>query len=70
MTLMVDAVMVFVLLEAIVFLARGRKALLPNLAAGLLLLIAMRLALGGAALPWVGMTLLAAGFGPSDRPPP
>ena len=62
MTLIVDLVMAFVVLEAIVFLVRGHKALFPNLAAGLLLLVAMRLALGGAALPWVGVALLAAGL--------
>ena len=41
--------------------AAGRVALLPNLFAGFMLLVAMRLILGGAALPWVGLALLAAG---------
>lgn len=62
MTLIVDGIMVLVLLEAIVLSMLGRAAILPNLAAGFMLLLAMRLALGDAGFPWVGMSLLAAGI--------
>ena len=62
MTLMVDAIMVLVLLEAIVLSVLGRAAILPNLAAGFMLLVAMRLALADAGLPLVGLSLLAAGI--------
>lgn len=62
MTLMVDGIMVLVLLEAVMLSVLGRASILPNLAAGFMLLVAMRFALGNAGLPWVGMSLLAAGI--------
>jgi hypothetical protein len=62
MTLMVDGIMVLVVLEAILLAVLGRAAILPNLAAGLMLLVAMRLALGDAGLPLVGLSLLGAGI--------
>lgn len=61
MTLMVDGILVLVILEAIVIASLGRASILPNLLAGFMLLIAMRLAIGGAALPWVGLSLGLAG---------
>ena len=62
MTLVVDGIMVLVIIEAIVLSALGRAAILPNLAAGFMLLVAMRLALADAGLPLVGLALLAAGI--------
>lgn len=62
MTLMVDGIMVLVILEAILLSALGRATILPNLAAGFMLLVAMRLALADAGLPLVGLSLLAAGI--------
>lgn len=62
MILMVDGVMIVVVLEAILLAVLGRAAILPNLLAGFLLLVAMRLAVADAALPWVGLSLLAAGL--------
>ncbi len=62
MTLIVDGIMVFVLLEAVVLSTLGRAAILPNLAAGLMLLVAMRLALADAGIPLVGLSLLGAGI--------
>ena len=62
MTIMVDGILVLVVIEAIVLAILGRATILPNLLAGFMLLIAMRLALGDAALPWVGTSLLAAGL--------
>ncbi len=60
--LMVDGILVLVVIEAIVLTLLGRTAILPNLLAGFMLLVAMRLALADAALPWVGASLLAAGL--------
>ncbi len=62
MTLMVDFILVLVVIEAVVLSVLGRATILPNLLAGFMLLIAMRLALADAALPWVGASLLAAGL--------
>ncbi len=62
MTLMIDGVLIVVLLEAAILVALGRRAILPNLLAGFMLLVAMRTALGGAGLPIVGLCLLAAGL--------
>ncbi len=62
MTLVVDGIMVLVIIEAIVLSALGRAAILPNLAAGFMLLVAMRLVLADAGLPLVGLALLAAGI--------
>lgn len=62
MTLMVDGIMVLVILEAILLAYLGRAAILPNLAAGFMLLVAMRLALADAGIPLVGLSLLAAGI--------
>ena len=62
MTLVVNGIMVLVIIEAIVLSALGRAAILPNLAAGFMLLVAMRLALADAGLPLVGLSLLAAGI--------
>ena len=62
MTYMVDGILVLVTLEAIFLAGLGRMAILPNLLAGFMLLTAMRLVLAGAGLPWVGLSLLAAGL--------
>lgn len=62
MTLMVDGVMAIVILEAIILSMLGRAAILPNLAAGFMLLVALRLALADVGLPLVGLSLLAAGI--------
>ena len=62
MTLMIDGVLIVVLVEAIILALLRRLEILPNLLAGFMLLVAMRLALGGAALPIVGLCLLAAGL--------
>ncbi len=62
MILMVDAVMAIVIIEGITLWAFGRARVLITLLAGLMLVIAMRLALGGAGLPWVGLALFAAGI--------
>ncbi len=59
---MVDGVLIVVIIEAIVLTLLNRRAVLPNLLAGFMLLVAMRLALGGATLPIVGLCLLAAGL--------
>ncbi len=64
---MIDLVLGAVVAEALALLAYhrltgrglGMAALLPNLAAGGFLLVAMRTALGGAAWPWVSACLLA-----------
>lgn len=65
---LIDLILVGVLLEALALLAlftltgRGVPArmLLPNLAAGASLFIALRLVLAGAAMHWVALALLAA----------
>ncbi len=70
MTGWIDAILVLVVLEAAGLTALHRTTgrglapatLLPTLLAGALLLAAMRLALGGAAFPWVGLCLLGAGL--------
>ena len=62
MTLMVDGILVLVVLEAVLLAVLGRARILPNLLAGFMLLVAMRLALADAALPWVGLSLLGAGL--------
>lgn len=62
MTLMIDSVLIVVILEAMILVLLRRRAILPNLLAGFMLLVAMRLALGGAGLPVVGFCLLAAGL--------
>ena len=70
MTLWIDAIMALIVLEAAGLLLLRRRtgrgvepgALLPNLFAGALLLLAMRLALGGAALGAVGLCLFGAGL--------
>lgn len=59
----VDALLVLVLLEAIVFLRAGRgRLLLPNLAAGACLLLALRAALTGAPVALLGLWLALAGL--------
>lgn len=62
MTLMVDAVMALVVVEAIVLVLLRRGDILPNLLAGFMLLAALRLVLGEAALPLIGLCLLGAGI--------
>ncbi|MHA7816078.1 MAG: hypothetical protein ACX93N_06350 [Pseudohaliea sp.] len=58
----VDALLALVLLEAILFYRAGRgRALLPNLAAGACLLLALRAALTGAPPGWLGLWLAFAG---------
>lgn len=59
----VDALLVLVLLEAILFLRAGRgRLLLPNLAAGACLLLALRAALTGAPVALLGLWLALAGL--------
>lgn len=65
---MVNLVLAFALLEAVLLVAWHRRTgggiaaadLLPNLAAGFCLLAALRAALGGAAWPWIAAALLGA----------
>ncbi|MEQ8264847.1 hypothetical protein [Pseudohaliea sp.] len=58
----VDALLLLVLVEAIVFLCAGRgRMLLPNLAAGACLLLALRSALTGAPVALTGLWLALAG---------
>jgi hypothetical protein len=62
MALVVDAILLLIVAETAVLVAwRRRTALLPNLLAGFALLLALRLALSGAAAMWLGLCLLAAG---------
>ena len=63
--MIVNLVMGFVVLEAVLLIAWHRRTgggvaagdLLPNLAAGFCLLLALRAALGGAAWRWIGLAL-------------
>jgi len=58
----VDALLLLVLLEAVLFLRAGRgRTLLPNLAAGACLLLALRAALTGAPVALLGLWLALAG---------
>lgn len=67
---LVDAIIGLTLLEAIVLLAYrhgtgrglGAEALLPNLAAGVCLMLALRAALQGAAWHWIALALAGAGL--------
>lgn len=67
---LVDVAIAFVGVEAIFLLVyrwrtgRGIAAgrLLPNLGAGLLLMLGIRIALGGAVWPWLPLCLLGAGL--------
>ena len=69
MRLIVSLVMGFVVLEAALLVAWQRRTgegvaaadLLPNLAAGFCLLVALRAALDGAAWHWLALRLLGAG---------
>ncbi len=56
----VDAVLALTVLEGLLLLWRGRADLMATLLAGLALLAALRLALAGAAWPWLALALLAA----------
>ncbi len=63
----VDTILVLVALEAVILVALARRsgrvrpaAILANLAAGAGLMVALRLALAGAAWPWIGLALAAA----------
>ncbi len=62
---LVELVLAVSLLELLWFLRRSgplvRRQGLPNLLAGLSLILALRLGLGGAGLAWVAACLLAAG---------
>ena len=59
---MVDALLALALLEAVFFLRTGRgRTLLPNLAAGACLLLALRAALTGAPAALLGLWLALAG---------
>jgi len=58
----VDALLLLILLEAVLFLClRGGRPLLPNLAAGACLLLALRAALTGAPVAMLGLWLALAG---------
>ena len=58
----IDAILLLVLLEAVLFLRAGRgRILLPNLAAGACLLLALRAALTGAPMALLGLWLALAG---------
>jgi hypothetical protein len=65
----VDAVIAFTLLEGLALLAWHRSsgrgpapaAWLPNLAAGLCLMLALRAAIAGAAWPWIVAAVAGAG---------
>ncbi|MDT7953376.1 MAG: hypothetical protein RQ966_17880 [Acetobacteraceae bacterium] len=59
---MVDGILVLVVLESVLLAVLGRARILPNLLAGFMLLVAMRLALADGALAWVGLSLLGAGL--------
>jgi hypothetical protein len=57
----VDAILLLTVAETLALLLwRGRTDLLATLLAGLALLAALRLALAGAAWPWLALALLAA----------
>lgn len=64
--MIVDLILAFVVMEAVLLVAWHRRTgggvaaadLLPNLAAGFCLLAALRAALGGAAWPWIALALL------------
>jgi hypothetical protein len=63
----IDAILALVAVEAALLVALARRsgrvrpaAILANLAAGAGLLAALRLALAGAAWPWIGLALAAA----------
>lgn len=66
----VDLILALTLIEALVLWLRHRwtgrgpapARLLPTLAAGVFLLLALRLALTGAPWPWLGTSLAAAGL--------
>ncbi len=68
--MIVDLVMAFVVLEAAALPAWRRRTgagvaaadLLPNLAAGFCLLLALRAAMAGAAWPWIALALLGSGL--------
>ncbi len=58
----VDALLLLLLLEAVLFLRAGRgRTLLPNLAAGACLLLGLRAALTGAPVALLGLWLALAG---------
>lgn len=65
MTGWIDGILLLMLVEGVGLVlwrqrtGRGPRAIWPNLLAGAALLLAMRLALTGEALAWVGLALLA-----------
>ena len=56
----VDAILLLTAAEALMLLWRGRADLFATLLAGFALLAALRLALAGAAWPWLALALLVA----------
>jgi hypothetical protein len=59
----IDAILLLVFLEAVLFLRAGRgRILLPNLAAGACLLLALRTVLTGAPMALLGFWLALAGI--------
>jgi hypothetical protein len=65
----VDGVIAITLVEAVVLWAWSRRrggidfdALAPSLASGLMLMVALRMAVGGAAWPWVVLPVALAGL--------
>ena len=65
MTVWIDVILALMVAEGAGLLAwrrwtgRGPRPILPNLLAGASLLLALRLALDGAAAAWIGVALLA-----------
>jgi hypothetical protein len=58
----IDAILLLVFLEAVIFLLAGRgRILFPNLAAGACLLLALRAALTGSPVALLGLWLALAG---------
>ena len=59
-----ELVMAVTVLEAAFLVWRGTlpaRQILPNLAAGLLMVFAVRLAAGGAAWPWIAVSMAGSG---------
>ncbi|KQP18251.1 hypothetical protein [Pseudorhodoferax sp. Leaf267] len=62
LTLLVDLVLAVGMLELVVLLALRRPALVFTLLAGLALMLALRLTVGGSAPPYIALALSASGL--------